>query len=235
MDNLTLSIVIGGALADSINPCVFGVLIFLLAFLNRVFKSRARMLLGGLLYSLVVYLTYLALGFGILKTAALSLSLAETFYLIAALIAIVAGFLEIKDFFWYGRGFSLQMFPGAGNRLKVYTAKIEALNKTHPAWSLVLVGLLGVFVVLVELPCTGAPYFAVLSLLSQGSYATAVPYLLLYNFVFILPLLVVIAISYFGRTEKMEEWRLKHRKLMRLVVGLFLLALGGYMLFVRFG
>ncbi len=64
-DSITLGIIIGAALADSINPCVFGVLIFLLLFLSRAFKSRIRMLVAGLFYSAVVYATYLALGFGI--------------------------------------------------------------------------------------------------------------------------------------------------------------------------
>jgi hypothetical protein len=68
--------------------------------------------------------------------------------------------------------------------------------------------------------------------LSKGEYATAVPLLLLYNFVFIIPLLVVIGIAYAGTaSEKLEAWRMKNRGLMRLVVGLFLLCLGFYMLY----
>ena len=228
--NLTLGIVIGAALVDSINPCVLGVLIFLLAFLTRVFKNRNRMLVGGLLYSLVVYVTYLALGFGILRVA-VSIGVANIFYLIAAIVAILAGLVEIKDFFWYGKGFSLQIIPGGGRRIKMYTAKIEAMQRKRPKLSLILVGLLGFFVVLVELPCTGAPYFAILALLAKGSYAAAVPYLMLYNLVFVLPLLVVIGISYFGKGAGMEAWRKRHRRLMRLIVGLFLLGLGSYMIY----
>ncbi len=229
-EGLTFGVIVGAALADSINPCVLGVLIFLLAFLTRVFKSRARMLVGGLLYSAVVYITYLALGLGILKVA-VSFSVANAFYWVAAIIAILAGLVEMKDFFWYGRGFSLQMFPGGAKRLKLYVSKIESLQKHYPSMGLVLVGLLGVFVVMVELPCTGAPYFAVLALLAKGDYTQAIPYLLIYNFIFILPLLVVIALAYFGKGEKMEEWRKCHRGLMRLVIGLFLIALGGYMIY----
>lgn len=227
--NLTIGIIIGAALVDSINPCVFGVLIFLLAFMTRVFKSRSRMLMGGLLYSFVVYLTYLALGFGILKVA-VSIGVANIFYWVAAVVAILAGLFEIKDFFWYGKGFTLQMIPGGAKRLKMYTQKIERLEKSHPSVLILTTALLGIFVVLVELPCTGAPYFAVLALLSKGAYAAAVPYLLLYNFVFILPLLVMIIIAYFGRSERLEAWRKEHRGMMRLVIGLFLIALGLYMI-----
>jgi len=229
-ENLTLGVVIVAALVDSINPCVFGVLIFLIAFMTKIFKSRTKMLLGGLFYSLVVYITYLLLGFGILK-ATLSVGIATGVYIVAASIAIIAGLFEIKDFFWYGKGFSLQMIPGAGKRIEYYTQKIEQMERRHPAILILTTAALGVFVVLVELPCTGAPYFAILGLLAKGSYATAVPLLLLYNFIFVLPLLVVVAVAYFGASsETLESWRKKNRGLMRLLIGLFLIALGVYML-----
>lgn len=228
---LNLGIVILAALVDSINPCVFGVLIFLIAFMTRLFKSPNKMLLGGLFYSAVVYGTYLLLGFGILKFT-LSTGIATTFYWVGALIAILAGLLEIKDYFWYGRGFSLQMIPGGAKRLEYYTSLIAKAEQRHPAILILMTAFLGVFVVLVELPCTGAPYLAILGLLSKGAFATAVPLLLLYNFVFILPLFVIIGIAYFGTSsERLESWRKEHRGLMRLGIGLFLLALGLYMIY----
>src|SRR3990167_10924962 len=122
---LTLPLVIVAAVVDSINPCVFGVLIFLIAFMTKIFKSPNKMLMGGLLYSAVVYTTYLLLGFGILKLA-LNANIATTFYWVAALVAIFAGLLEIKDYFWYGKGPSLQIIPGGAERIKYYTSKIEA-------------------------------------------------------------------------------------------------------------
>jgi cytochrome c biogenesis protein CcdA len=228
---LTLGIVIVAALLDSINPCVFGVLIFLIAFMTKLFKSKNKMLLGGLLYSAVVYLTYLLIGFGIFQFA-FSTGLSTGFYWVAAIIAIIAGLFEIKDFFWYGKGFSLQMIPGGAQRLERYTKTIASMEKRHPALLFLTTALLGVFVVLVELPCTGAPYLAVLGLLSQGSYSTAVPLILLYNLIFILPLFVIIGVAYFGTSSKrLEQWRKKHRGGMRLLVGLFLLALGLYMIY----
>jgi cytochrome c biogenesis protein CcdA len=230
-DNLTIGIVIGAALVDSINPCVFGVLIFLITFMNKIFKTRRMMLLGGLLYSAVVYTTYLALGFGILRIT-VNIGISTAFYSVVAVIAVVAGLFEIKDYFWYGRGFSLQMIPGGAARLKRYTARIEKMQSRHPAFLLLITALLGVFVVLVELPCTGAPYFAILGLLAKGSYSAAVPMLLLYNFIFVLPLLVVIGLAYFGASSEMlEKWRKDNRGLMRLFIGIFLIALGVYMLY----
>ncbi len=228
---LTIGIIITAALLDSINPCVIGVLIFLVSFMTRLFKNPHKMLLAGLLYTGVVYVTYLVLGLGILKVA-VSIDVASTFYWIAALIAIIAGLLEIKDYFWYGKGFTLQMIPGGSERIKYYTRMISTMEKRHPALLILTIGILGVFVVLVELPCTGAPYLAILGMLSKGLYTQAVPLLLLYNLVFVLPLLFIIGLSYFGTSsEKLEIWRKKHRGLMRLTVGIFLLILGFYMIY----
>ena len=230
-EGLTLGILVTAALLDSINPCVFGVLIFLIAFMTKVFKSANKMLVGGLTYTLVVYISYLLMGVGFLKVT-VSFGFSEIIYWIAASIAIIAGILEIKDFFWYGRGITLKMLPGAEKRIQLYTKKIERLHKKDGYLSYLGAGLLGFFVVLVELPCTGAPYLAILAILGQGNYAEGIPLLLLYNLIFILPLFFIIGVAYFGKSSRaLEKWRKKHRGFMRLSVGLFLISLGSYMIY----
>jgi cytochrome c biogenesis protein CcdA len=230
-EGLTLPIVVLAALADSINPCVFGVLIFLIAFMTKVFKSPTRMLLGGLFYTAVVYISYFLIGLGILRFT-VSFGFSAAVYWVAAVIAIFAGLLEIKDYFWYGKGLSLQLIPGTAKRIKMYTEKIAKLQKKSPWLSFIMAGFLGIFVVLVELPCTGAPYLAILGILGQGNFVDGIPLLLLYNLIFILPLFVIIGVAYFGKSSTaLESWRKEHRGLMRLLIGLFLVALGAYMIY----
>ena len=230
-EGLTLPIIITAALVDSINPCVFGVLIFLIAFMTKMFKSPKSMLLGGMIYTTVVYLTYLLIGIGFLKVT-VSFNLSMAVYWIAGVIAILAGLIEIKDYFWYGKGFSLQMIPGAAKRIKIYTSKIGKIYKKNKHMSYLAAGILGVFVVFVELPCTGAPYLAILAILGKGNLIDGIPLLLLYNFIFVLPLFFIIGIAYYGKSsESLENWRKEHRGLMRLVTGIFLITLGSYMLY----
>lgn len=230
VEGLTLGIVIAAALADSINPCVFGVLIFLIAYMTRCFKSKKRMLIAALIYVGVVYITYFLLGLGIL-TLAYTAGLSKPFYWFAAIIAIVVGMFEIKDFFWYGKWFSFQIIPGGAERIKRYSKMMAKFGSKHPSLSLIIAGLLGILVVFVELPCTGAPYLAILGMLSAGEFASGVPLLLLYNLIFILPLFFIVGLVYFGYTAKrLEKWRKKHRGFMRLAIGLFLIALGAYMI-----
>jgi len=73
---------------------------------------------------------------------------------------------------------------------------------------------------------------AILALLGEGLYGEAVPLLLLYNLVFIVPLLVIIGLAYWGASSTvLEIWRKKYRGGMRLAVGIFLLLLGAYMIY----
>ncbi|MAG16304.1 hypothetical protein CMO88_04540 [Candidatus Woesearchaeota archaeon] len=230
MAELTIGLIIVAALADSINPCVFGVLIFLLAYMTKTFKNKNHMLLAGGIYIATVYVTYLVIGIGLLQVA-FSTGLSTGFKWFAALIAIAAGLFEIKDFFWYGRGFSLQMLPGGAKTIKKVSNLMGSLESKHPFAAYGVAVFLGFIVVLVELPCTGAPYLAVLGLLSSGDLAAGIPLLLLYNLIFILPLFVIIGLVYTGRASKqLEKWRKEHRGLMRLGTGIFLIALGLYML-----
>ena len=206
VEQLTLGLVIVAALADSINPCVFGVLIFLLAYMKTVFKNKVKMLIAGIIYTASVYVTYLLIGVGLFALS-YTAGLSTPFYWIAAIVAIAAGLFEIKDYFWYGKGFSLQMIPGGAKGIKKFSNMMRSLESKHPLLSLGFAVVLGVFVVLVELPWTGAPYLAIIGLLTQGSYATGIPLLLLYNLIFVLPLLVIIGLVYVGHTSKMlEKW-----------------------------
>jgi len=78
-----------------------------------------------------------------------------SYYVLAGIIAF-AGLLEIKDFFWYGKGWSLAIMPSESQRIKKY---VKHVGKS--GWAAFL---MGVFVALVELPCTGVAYLAVLGL-----------------------------------------------------------------------
>lgn len=224
---IPLPILLGAALVDSINPCAFGVLIFLLSYLLKQSRRPLDLLTHGFAYVFGVFLTYLVAGLLLLPIIGRLGSTSTTFYLVLGVLVIIAGLLEIKDFFWYGHGFSLQLLPGASDRIKLYVSRIS--DGLVPAF------FLGIFVALVELPCTGAVYLAVLSLMSlAGVTALNLTWLLLYNFIFVLPLLVIIFLFYQGlSTEAVEAWRLKHRKLMRLAIGLVLLALGVWMILYR--
>ena len=230
MANVNLFFVIGAALVDSINPCAFGVLIFLLAYLSHTAKKGTKMLVYGLLYIAAVFVTYLVAGLILLPIIRKLGSFSVVSYYVLAGVIAVAGLLEIKDFFWYGKGFSLAIFPGESERIKNYVSKV-----TDSPWAPLF---LGFFVALVELPCTGFAYLAVLGLISlSGISINNIILLIIYNIIFVLPLIIILWFVYRGlSTKKFEQWRQKNKKWMRLAIGLTLLILAAAMiLFIEFG
>lgn len=221
--NLTIPIVVGAAIIDSINPCAFGVLIFLLAYLFKAFHTRASVLLHGFTYIVAVLLTYLIAGLVLLPVLEQLGMVATVTYIVIGILLIIAGLLEIKDFFFYGWGPTLSIFPAAAHRIEVYTRRITGKLSTS--------FFLGVFVALVELPCTGAVYLGVLALISlAGITINNFLLLMMYNILFVLPLVVILLLVHSGsETKKFEAWREKYRSYMRLLIGLFLVGMGGWM------
>ncbi len=219
---LTLPIIVGFALIDSINPCVIGVLLLLITVLLKSNKKRT-ILVKGTAYSIGVYLTYLLGGLTLLSifNAVREVqSISQLFYVVVGILVFIAAFLEIKDYFWYGRGFSMAI-P------KQFINTIEGAAKNAHTGILSAVAF-GAIVTLIELPCTGAPYLAILTLMSQSGieFYNALLLLLLYNLIFVLPLIVIIYLAYRGiGYKKMELWRREHKGRMRLAVGLMLLGI----------
>ncbi|MFH1126129.1 MAG: hypothetical protein V1703_03305, partial [Candidatus Altiarchaeota archaeon] len=68
---VTIPLVLVTGLVDSINPCAFAVMIFLLTFLFEVSSSSRRVLKAGLAYIISVYVTYFLSGLGFLSVVQL--------------------------------------------------------------------------------------------------------------------------------------------------------------------
>lgn len=224
VSSITIPILVGAALVDSINPCAFGVLIFLLTYLFKNLQTRGRVLAHGISYIIGVFLTYLLAGLLLLPVLQQFGRLATGVYLAIAVLLIIFGLLEIKDFFWYGKGPSLAIFPGAARRIEYYAQKVSGKLTTS--------FLLGVFVALVELPCTGAVYLGVLAIIAlTGLQINTLLLLVIYNIIFVLPLLVILFIVREGHeTVHLEAWRITYRRHMRLGAGLLLIGLAWWML-----
>ena len=223
IEEVTLPIVLGTALVDSINPCVIGVMVLLLATLLKLSKNKNYMVKVGLIYILAVYVTYTLAGLGLIwfQKLLIQLGFATALGIIIGIVIIFAGIIEIKDYFWYGEGFSLAIPVKYAQKIKKMIAKISIPGAI----------LLGIFASIVELPCTGGPYLAITALLANQFDGRAFGFLLLYNFIFVLPIIVILLLAYFGTSvKKIEQWKQRNKKYMRLVTGLLLLGLGAFLI-----
>jgi len=222
MSSITLPLIIGTAAVDSINPCAFAVLIFLILYLMAV-KDKKRMLVIGLVYVFIVYLAYFLAGLGLLSFIQ-SIHVTKFFYNFTAALSILLGLYSLKEAFWHGHGLSLG----------IPESKKSLLQKFIKQATIPAAVILGLLVALFELPCTGGVYLAVLSLLAdKNTWWQAFGYLLIYNFIFVLPLLVILLAVYFGLPpEKVEAWRQEKKKWMKLAIGAVLIVLGVVMLVI---
>ena len=141
-------------------------------------------------------------------------------------LIIFAGLLEIKDYFWYGRWFSLSIPGRLAKKLDKLASKV-----TVPGMIL-----LGVFVAGVELPCTGAPYLAIITLLSQYFDFNAFLLLLYYNVIFVSPLVVILGMVAAGKKlHEVKKWKQESRGVMRLLIGLMLVGMGWLLMLIANG
>ncbi len=227
----TTVLVITTAAADSVNPCIMAVLTFLIGVLLSHRKDKRKITETGMLYTAVVYTTYLVLGlflvigltqvFRALHTISGFSAAVRTF--IAGLV-FIAGIINIKDFFWYGRGISFSI-P------KKYKVKIRKLSKKFvEKGSITAILLIGLIVTLVEFPCSGMMYLGVITyLITQGTPSELViGYLLLYNIIFVIPLIIITLLAR-KSAENIEKARLKYRRWFRLILGTALVMLAFFL------
>jgi len=217
-----IAVVIAGII-DSINPCAFGVLIFLMIALLNL-GSRKRALRAGLLYSFVVFLVYLSVGLGLFHTLQQLSNVRNIIYIVVGILICILSLIEFRDY-WAatkGKGAVLKI----SDKIKPFIEK-EAKNGT-----ILAIMILGVVVALFELPCTGVIYLGIISLLTNGN-ASAYLYLLLYNIIFVLPLVILTFLVYYGISpKKLEKWNSDEKAWMRLAAAIVMLLISGYLLYV---
>ena len=218
VSGLTLGAVVSAADVDAINPCAFAVLIILLTTIS-ITHNRRRALYAGLAFSLSIFISYLLMGVG-LFSAINAAGITKTFYLVVAILAIFIGLFNLKDYLWYGKWFRMEVPMSWRPRMKIFLKSVTSVPGAF---------FIGFLISLFLLPCTSGPYLVILGLLSNvATRNVAFLLLLLYNFIFILPMLLITFGVYFGftTTEKTEEWRRRKLKLLHLIAGLIILSLG---------
>jgi glutaredoxin len=207
---------------DAFNPCAFFVLLFLLSLMTHL-RSRVRMaLVGGVFVfcSGLVYFGFMAAWLNLFLLVGY-LPLVTTG---AGLVAVLVGAVSVKDFIWFKKGFSLsipdQAKPGLYHRTRalVNAASLPAM----------LIGTvtLALTANAYELLCTaGFPLvFTRVLTLAELSAPAYYAYLALYNTVYVLPLLAIVAA--FVVTLGARRLTESEGRTLKLLSGLMMLGLG---------
>ncbi|AWB26297.1 GAP family protein [Halococcoides cellulosivorans] len=230
LEAVTLVGLAGMAATDAVNPCALAVLLVLLTtILTRNPEDHGRVLRAGLAFSIAVALTYAAMGallvFGLKSVASVGSIDLPIVRRLFGVLAIGLGLLNLKDAISHGAG---------GFAMEVPERWRPAMQRrlTDPLWTresaVVGSALAGVGVSLFLLPCTAGPYLVAGGLLANQAWPTAIALLVVYNLIFVAPMLAItVAVSGgFATADAVGTWRERHVEGLHLVAGLLLVAIG---------
>jgi len=233
--SLGILTIVSAGLLDGINPCAFATLIFFISYLSFVGRKRSEIFYVGMGYSGAVFITYLLIGFGIL-TFIQRLSFLPLFsrivYILTIVFAVILGILSLYDFIQLKRGRPSEMKLQLPDFLKkrIHQAIREESKSTRYFLAAISAG----FVVsILEFTCTGQVYLPTILFVTNipSLKASAVSYLLLYNFMFIVPLLIIFGIVYWGVTsEQLALFLQRKASSIKLYTSLLFFALAGILI-----
>jgi len=204
-----LAAVAVSGLIDGINPCAFATIIFFISYLTLIKRKGREILWVGGIFTLSVFLTYFLIGTGALKMIT-SLSflplVRKIFVLVTAALALILGVVSLFDYLQFKKkgttkDAKLQLPPFLKNMIHSAIRKNVRLSNY-----ILMAAATGFIVSLLELACTGQIYLPTIMFISTipDLKANALLYLLFYNLMFILPLVLVFSFTYWGTTS--AQW-----------------------------
>jgi hypothetical protein len=211
---------------DSFNPCAMFVLLFLMTLLVHA-KSRARMLVVGGTFVAVSGLAYFAFMAAWLNLFLVVGELAWITFA-AGILALAIGAVNVKDYFWLDRGVSVSISSGAKLGLLRRMRNLVGADRLVPLLGGTLV--LAVVANAYELLCTaGFPMiFTRVLTLSELPTSSYYLYLLAYNLIYVLPLLLIVVLFVVAFTRrKLSE---TEGRTLKLLSGLMMLGLGSVLI-----
>ena len=221
--------VAGAGLLDGINPCAFATIVFFISYMSLVGRKRKEMLVAGSAFAAAVFVTYLLLGMGLLKFLSFLNEfsvVAKCVYLLAAIGTFALAFLSLYDAYKAKQGKVKEITLQLPKSLK---QRIHKVIREQTRTSGVIIGALviGFAISVLELVCTGQVYLPTITFVMgvDGMRAHALAYLILYNLMFIVPLLVVFGFVYWGTTS-MQLGGVLQRHLMPVKLGTGVLLFG---------
>ena len=227
---ITAWAIIGAGLADGINPCAFAVIVFFISFLAVYKYNRKEVILVGISYCASVFAVYVLLGFGAFRFLyAMKGFTYVTLIVQWVTIGLCAIFfvLSLYDFMIYQRTKkSEKMLLQLPKSYKRFIHKVMHffLGEKHgSSWLLMLAACsVGFSVSLVEAVCTGQVYLPTIMIILKEAdkhFFKAAEYLLLYNLMFIVPLVLVFVLAVCGKeSATFNNWLKKHLGLTKLLL-----------------
>lgn len=222
---VTFPLITIAGLVDGINPCAIGMILLLLGYIIVFARKPEKILKLGGVYIATVYLTYLAIGLLFYRSVE-TLNLTPyraLFDRILGGVLLLAGLVNIKDFFAPGKGFSLEIPQKARPKLLGLVERVSLPGTI----------ILAILVTILETPCSLPIYIGTATILNYSGFSlpAVLAYFAYYNFLFILPLIVILFLVWRGREMvTLKEWEHKAKRFMKLSIGILLVLMGIWLL-----
>lgn len=237
-EELTLVAIVAAGLLDGINPCAFATLIFFIAYLERIKQSKRALVTIGMSFSAAVFIGYFLIGLGLIhlygtiEDAGVN---SDYIYLFAGFFALILATFNLFDYFRIGQDEkTVLQLPRFLKRRRGRIIRVLT-KKTGITLLAILAFLTGIGIAFLELPCTGQIYLVIVAAVRSTAihWTDSIPLLILYNLMFILPLIIILGLFYKGFTsQKLGEIQKKRQGLIKLLTALVLAIVGSYMLYM---
>ena len=223
-------------LVDGLNPCAFATLCFFVSYLTLSGRQGREVLTVGTAFTVGVFLAYLAVGLGFYQVLDLLGDLLTTLgrwvYGLTGLFCAVLAVFSFLDFLKARRSGIGDMTLNLPHALRM---RINAVIRKGRHSRAFVAGsfFTGAAVSFLELACTGQVYLpTIVFVVSQPEMRVrALLFLVLYNLLFILPLVVVFILAYYGTTSKQLTRFLERRgATIKLGMALLFAALAAWLL-----
>ena len=232
-----LAAVAVSGLIDGINPCAFASIIFFISYLTLINRKGRDILWVGGIFALSVFLTYFLIGTGALKMIT-SLSflplVRKIFILVTAALALILGVVSLYDYLQFKKKGTTK---DAKLQLPAFLKKMihSAIRKNVKLSNYILMAAVTGFIVsLLELACTGQVYLPTIMFISTipDLKVNALFYLLFYNLMFVVPLVLVFSFTYWGTTSaQWAELTQKNFGKIKIAMALLFFGLAGLLLY----
>ena len=242
------SVIIAG-LEDGINPCAFTVIVFFISFLALQGYRKRELFLIGFAFILSVFLTYLGIGLGIFnffyRFGALW-AITHLLNIVIGLASILFGILAVYDFIKFRKtGSTEELILQLPKPVKERIHKVvgffyrksskEKEQRSSPSLGKLLASafISGFLVSLLEAVCTGQVYLPTIAFVLKASSFKfqALMYLLLYNIMFIVPLIVIFIFALMGTTSaQFSGFLKKHLGLIKIFMAVLFFSLGIFLI-----
>lgn len=229
--------VLGAGLINGLNPCAFVTIVFFLSYLAFMGRQGREVLMVGATFTLGVFITYFLAGLGLSQLmeplAGVQVALKRWVFGFTSILCLGLAGISLHDYVKARQGKIDEMKLKLSLDLRRRVNKVIREGSKMRGYYLVAFGV-GAIVSLIQLTCTSPIYIGIVFLINDvpEMQTNAYLYLLLYNLAYVVPLIIIFGLAYFGTSsEQLGNFITKRTAPIKLLTTLVFLVLAGWLIY----